>query len=236
MKIYYDPRLGSVYDLIMYTDTLVSVQENFSDTFDYRPNAKLPADFRKLEEEEVKKYTGTLDELTIEDELNFVAVFPCEPESDQTLNFSPFNSLSQISVLNASVDYANSPSITIDKASGLKLGLHLDTWDDHDVQSRWKSRNRVVVNRGPGDRYVFLVLVPIEEMAELAESPSNLHPCEVADRYIERAGSRIPCLRIWQKPNVAYVGCTERLVHDACVRPHHERAESRHYLGHFVKV
>ena len=236
MKIYYDQRLGSVHDLIVYTDTLVSVQENFSDTDDYRPNAKLPADFRTLEEDEVKKYTGTLDELTIEDELNFVAIFPCEPESDHTLNFSPFNSLSQISVLNASVDYANSPSITIDKSSGLKLGLHLDTWDDHDVQSRWKSRNRVVVNRGPGDRYVFLVLVPIEEMAELVESPSNLHPCEVADRYIERAGSCIPCLRIWQRPNVAYVGCTERLVHDACVRPHHERAESRHYLGHFVKV
>ncbi|MXZ56032.1 MAG: hypothetical protein F4Z14_07665 [Gammaproteobacteria bacterium] len=220
----------------MYSDTLVSVQENFSDSVDYRSNAKLPTDFRKLEEDELKKYTGTLDELTIEDELNFVAIFPCEPESDQTLNFSPFNSLSRISVLNASVDYANSPSITIDKTSGLKLGLHLDTWDDHDVQSRWKSRNRVVVNRGPGDRYVFLVLIPVEEMAELVESPSDLHPCEVADRYIERAGSRIPCLRIWQRPNVAYVGCTERLVHDACVRPHHERAETRHYLGHFVKV
>ena len=236
MKVYYDPRLGSVHDLITYSDTIVSVQDNFSDNVNYRPNAKLPSNFRKLEEVEVQKYTGTLDDLSLDDEINFVAIFPCEPKSDETLNFSPFTSLSQISVLNTSVDYPSSPSITVDKTTGLKLGLHLDTWDDHDVQSRWKSRNRIVVNRGPGDRYVFLVLVPIEEMAEFVDSPSNLHPCEVADVYIKHTESRIPCLRIWQQPNVAYVGCTERLVHDACVHPNHEKAESRHYLGHFVKV
>ncbi|MCY3541421.1 MAG: hypothetical protein OXH31_05890 [Gammaproteobacteria bacterium] len=235
MKIFFDSRLGSVHDLIAFSDTLVPVGEQFSSSDDYRPLAKLPVDFRKLNKSEVKKYTGTLDELSIEHELNFVAIFPCNPDSDRTLDFSPFISLSPISVLNASVDYANSPSITVDRTTGYRLGLHLDTWDDHDIQSRWKSRNRIVVNRGPGDRYVFLVLVPIEEMAEHVDSSSDLHPCEVADRYIGRAGSRIPCLRIWQQPNVAYVGCTERLVHDACVRPHHEKAESRHYLGHFIK-
>lgn len=235
MKIYFDPRLGPVDDLIAFSDTLVSVNENFSSTENYRPNAKLPVDFRQLDKFEIQKYTGTLDELSLEDELNFVAIFPCEPECDRTLDFTPFMSLSPVSVLNASVDSANSPSITVDRTSGLKLGLHLDTWDDHDVHSRWKSRNRIVVNRGPGDRYVYLVPVPVEVMVRSIESSNDLHPCEVADRYIRYRENHTPCLRIYQQPNVAYVGCTERLVHDACVSPQHEKAESRHYLGHFVK-
>ena len=140
MKIYFDPRLGPVHDLIAFSDTLVSVRESFSSAENYRPNARLPVDFRQLDEFEIQKFTGTLDELSLEDELNFVAIFPCEPECDRTLNFNPFMSLSPINVLNASVDSANSPSITVDRATGLKLGLHLDTWDDHDVHSRWKSR------------------------------------------------------------------------------------------------
>ena len=223
--------------MIAFSDTLVTVRENFSNAGEYRPNAKLPVAFRNLDDVEIDKYTGSLDKLSLDDELNFVAIFPCEPKSDKSLDFTPFMSLSQISVLDASVDYANSPSITVNRATGMKLGLHLDTWDDHDIYSRWKSRNRIVVNRGPADRYVYLVLVPVEEMAGCVESPSDLHPCEVADRYIGDKASSTPCVRIWQRPNVAYVGCTERFVHDACVCRHHDndKAESRHYLGHFVK-
>lgn len=235
MNVYFDPRLGPVDELMTFSDTLVTVQEAFENTGDYRPNAKLPVDFRKLDEHEINKYTGTLDELSLVDVLNFVAIFPCDLHVEQSLDFAPFISLSPITVLNPSVDYANSPSITVDRTTGLRLGLHLDTWDEHDVHSRWKSRNRIVVNRGPGDRYVYLVLVPVEDMVQEVESSDHLHPCEVADRYIRRAESRTPCLRIRQQPNVAYVGCTERLVHDARVCPNHDHAESYHYLGHFVK-
>ena len=110
------------------------------------------------------------------------------------------------------------PSITVDRVSGWRLGLHLDSWDGLDVSSRWKSRNRVVVNRGPGERYLYIVPVPIEEMAERVESSERLHPGEVADTYI-RNTRRTPCLRMLQPANVAYVCCTERLVHDACVSP-----------------
>ena len=235
MKIFLDPRLGSAQELIAYSDSLVSVHEKFSNAEDYRPNAKLPIDFRELDEREVNQYTGSLDELSLDDELNFAAIFPCDPQSDQTLDFSPFVSLSPINVLNPSVDHANSPSITLDRVSGFKLGLHLDTWDEHDIDSRWKSRNRIVVNRGPANRYVYLVMVPIEEMARSIGPLKDIHPCEVADTYLERAESPTPTLRLLQRPDVAYVVSTERIVHDASVCPRHDQAESRHYLGHFVK-
>ncbi|MDE0455581.1 MAG: hypothetical protein OXJ63_09775 [Gammaproteobacteria bacterium] len=234
MKIYLDRRLGDVHDLISFSETLVCVQEYYPDAVDYRPEARLPVDFRKLDEFEVNKYTASLDELSIEDELDFVAIFPCDQQSEQALDFSPFLSLSPVAALDPSIDDGDRPSITVDRVSGLRLGLHLDSWDGLEVSSRWKSRNRIVVNRGPADRYVYLVPVPIEEMAESVASPEDLHPGEVADAYVRNTG-RAPCLRMLQPANVAYVCCTERLVHDACVRAGGIRAESRHYLGHFVR-
>ncbi|MCY3604629.1 MAG: hypothetical protein OXH45_02600 [Gammaproteobacteria bacterium] len=234
MKIYLDHRLGDVHELISFSETLVCAQEHYPDTVDYRPDARLPVDFRRLGEFEVNRYTASLDELSIDHELDFVAVFPCDLKSERALDFSPFLSLSPVAALDPSIDDANHPSITVDRVSGLRLGLHLDSWDGLEMSSRWKSRNRIVVNRGPADRYVYLVPVPIEEMAESLESAEGLHPGEVADTYI-RNTRQAPCLRMLQSANVAYVCCTERLVHDACVSEGGTRAESRHYLGHFVR-
>ena len=234
MKLYFDTRLGDVHDLISFSETLVAVQEFYPDAVDYRPNATLPVDFRRMNEFETGKYTASLDDLSIEDELDFVAIFHCDLIAEEALDFSPFLSLSPVAELDPSIDYGNRPSITVDRVSGWRLGLHLDSWDGLDVSSRWKSRNRIVVNRGPGDRYLYVVPVSIEEMAQRVAPAERLHPGEVADTYI-RNTQRTPCLRMLQPANVAYVCCTERLVHDACVSPGSVRAESRHYLGHFVK-
>ena len=223
-----------MHDLISFSERLVAVQEFYPDAVDYRPDARLPVDFRRMNEFEAGKYTASLDDLSIEDELDFVAIFHCGLKSEEALDFSPFLSLSPVAELDPSIDYGDRPSITVDRVSGRRLGLHLDSWDGLDVSSRWKSRNRIVVNRGPGERYLYVVPVPIEEMAERAALPESLHPGEVADTYI-RNTPRTPCLRILQPANVAYVCCTERLVHDACVSPGNVRAESRHYLGHFVR-
>ena len=234
MKIYLDTRLGDVHDLVSLSETLVAVQEFYPDAVDYRPDARLPVDFRRMNEVEAGKYTASLDDLSIEDELDFVAIFPCDLKSEEALDFSPFLSLSPVAELDPSIDDGNSPSITVDRVSGRRLGLHLDSWDGLDVSSRWKSRNRIVVNRGPGDRYLYVVPAPVEEMAQRVASSERLHPGAVADTYI-RNTRRTPCLRIFQPAYVAYVCCTERLVHDACVSPGNAQAESRHYLGHFVK-
>ena len=170
MKIYLDRRLGNVHDLVAFSETLVCAQEFYPDAVDYRPDARLPVDFRRLDESGVARYTASLDELSIDDELDFVAIFPCGLKSERALDFSPFLSLSPVAELDPSIDDGNSPSITVDRESGRRLGLHLDSWDGLEVSSRWKSRNRIVVNRGPAYRYVYLVPVPVEEMAESVAS------------------------------------------------------------------
>ena len=234
MRVYFDRRLGSVHDLVSVSDTLAFVHETYPDAVGYRPHARLPTGFRTLDESEVRRFTAHVDELALEDELNFVAMFPCDLKSESELDFAPFLSLSPVVRLDPSIDQESHPSITVDRESGLRLGLHLDSWDGLDLSSRWKSRNRVVVNRGPGDRYLYVVPVPIEAMAACVASAERLHPCEIADTYI-RNSRHIPCLRLSQPANVGYVCCTERLVHDACLSPGGGRAESCHYLGHFVR-
>ena len=58
MRIYIDRRLGDVHDVISLSETLVFVQEAYPDAVDYRPGARLPVDFRRLDESEVDKYTA----------------------------------------------------------------------------------------------------------------------------------------------------------------------------------
>lgn len=169
--------MRNVHDVVSLNETLVFVKEAYPDAANYRPGARLPVDFRRLD------------------------------ESESAPDFTPFLSLSPVLALDASIDRWNCPSITVDRRSGLRLGLHLDSWDDLDVSSRWKSRNRMVVNRGPGDRYGYVVAVPVEDMAGHVGSPERLHPCEVADTYI-RSARGIPCSRLHQPANVAYVCCT----------------------------
>lgn len=241
MKIFYDPGLGGVHDLVSFSDTVVPVRDACPQAVGYRTSARLPVDFRLLNGSEVEEFTAPMDQLTIDDELDFVAVFRCDLGSESELDFAPFLSLSPVVELDPSADYGDSPSITVDRGTGLRLGLHLDNWDGLELAQRWKSRNRVVVNRGPGERHLYVVPVSIEEMAESVHSADRLHPCEVADTYLRglrdlRNSHRIPCLRLRQPPNVGYVCCTERVVHDACVGPGGMRAESRHYLGHFVRA
>ena len=234
MKIFLDPKLHGMRDLVSLSDTVVPVRKAYPEASGYRAGAKLPVDFRTLDGAEVEGFTAPFDELTIDRELDFIAVFRCDLRSEMERDFTPFLSLSPVVELDPSVDHDDSPSITVDRQSGLRLGLHLDDWDGLTLTERWKSRNRIVVNRGPGDRFLYVVPTAIEQMSTTVSSANRLHPCEVADAYL-RNGDHIPCLRLRQPPNVAYVCCTERVVHDACVSPGGERSESRHYLGHFVR-
>lgn len=234
MQVYIDNRLGDANGLVSFTDTIVVARDAYPDCADYRPDARLPVGFRELDEQQLEKYTAPLEELTIESELDFIAVFRPDPETDDQSDFSPFFSLSPVVALPPSVDEENRPSITVDPESGLRMGLHLDTWDELDLAARWKSRNRIVVNKGPATRYVYVIPVPIEAMATCLASTDGIHPCEIADRYMA-ANPNVPCLRIRQSTDVAYVCCTERLVHDACKGQNGRMTESRHYLGHFVK-
>ena len=123
MRIYVDRRLGDVDDVISFSETLVSAQEFYPDAVDYRPDAKLPVDFRGLNGCEAEKYIASLDALTIEDELDFVAIFLCDLNSERELDFTPFLSLSPVVALEPSIDHGACPSITVDRRSGSEAGV-----------------------------------------------------------------------------------------------------------------
>lgn len=99
---------------------------------------------------------------------------------------------------------------------GQFIGLHLDNWDCRSVASRRTSRNRLVVNLGPGRRQ--LVFVPsseeiLEEIADEHLSREWIPGTNDVRTFVSRR-SGIPALMVEFLPGDFYIAPTEVLIHD----------------------
>ncbi|MDH6705417.1 hypothetical protein P3T27_002127 [Kitasatospora sp. MAA19] len=105
---------------------------------------------------------------------------------------------------------------TVDPENGgLRIGLHLDNWDQQTCADRLDSRRRLTVNLGPLSRYL---LVGEFDAVTICR---KLYPTDFAERYPHTddvsafvARGSMECLRIRIDPGEGYVAPTELLVHD----------------------
>ena|GEM_PF-5345304 len=121
---------------------------------------------------------------------------------------------------------------SINLASGLHVGLHVDSFDGAALIDRATSRRRFALNLGPGARYLLVAQTSLEAMAELAgwevaEPPSSR---KVSATMIEL---RVPCLRIEMRPGDAYLVATEYVVHDGSSIGQTLASNTAHWLGHW---
>jgi hypothetical protein len=114
---------------------------------------------------------------------------------------------------------ANLKTVTINHDIGRYNGLHVDNWDDSDLDSRHLATNRICVNIGQDDRYfLFLPLLLMDIASALAEEmgPDWEAPGRytvVGRQFMERFPN-VPVVRCRLAPGEAYVAPTENLVHD----------------------
>jgi hypothetical protein len=114
---------------------------------------------------------------------------------------------------------ANLKTVTINHAIGRYNGLHVDNWDQFDLDSLHLATNRLCVNIGQDDRYfLFLPLSLMDIASALSEEMGP--DWEVPPRYtvlgrqfMERFPD-MPVIRCRLAPGEAYVAPTESLVHD----------------------
>lgn len=114
---------------------------------------------------------------------------------------------------------ANLKTVTINRGIGRYNGLHVDNWDNLDLDSRHLATNRICINIGKDDRYfMFLPLslmdiasVLSEEMGPNWEAP---RPYSVIGRQFMERFPDIPTIRCRLAPGEAYIAPTENLVHD----------------------
>jgi hypothetical protein len=114
---------------------------------------------------------------------------------------------------------ANLKTVTFNDRIGRYNGLHVDSWDQLDLNSLHAAKNRVCVNIGQSDRYfLFLPLSLIDIAAVLAQEmgPDWQMPKQhtmIGRKFMERF-PEIPVVRCRLAPGEAYIAPTENLVHD----------------------
>ncbi|MFC5664450.1 hypothetical protein ACFP3U_15835 [Kitasatospora misakiensis] len=116
---------------------------------------------------------------------------------------------------------------------GLRIGLHLDNWDQQTCANRLDSRRRLMVNLGPAPRYLLIGEFDATWICR------ELYPGDHADRYPHTddvaefvARWSMECLRIRIDPGEGYVAPTEVLVHDGSTTGITGRSTAAFWLGH----
>lgn len=114
---------------------------------------------------------------------------------------------------------ANLRTVTFNRDIGRYNGLHVDNWDQLDLESRHLSTNRICINIGQQDRYFLFLPVSLMGMANALSEEIGAQ-WEVPGRYtligrqfMERF-PHVPVVRCRLGPGEAYIAPTENLVHD----------------------
>lgn len=117
-------------------------------------------------------------------------------------------------------------TVTIDSKTGLRTGLHVDSWSTLPLRSRAQARPRVCANFGWSNRYLLFVPLPVDQLvtgniamfaswarkrcgAELADALGTAF----SDRFLHEFPS-LPVARLCIRPGEAYIAPTENLIHD----------------------
>jgi hypothetical protein len=133
-------------------------------------------------------------------------------------------------VLGVHHDEAGQQTVTVDRDLGVRIGLHVDNWDHLPLARRKRSRNRLAVNLGPGDRELLIALVDI--FASLRHAPGDRVPGTDDGRLIARRASAQIC-RMRLPSGFGYIAPTECLVHDGSTEYASEGSSIISFLGSF---
>ena len=111
-------------------------------------------------------------------------------------------------------------TLTVNPATHARVGLHIDSWDEHDLElgRREYSPNRVCINLGSEDRFFVYLNTPIGQMYKAVKRKSKSSICDygpsaIATEFMRSFPSH-PVVRLRLRPGEAYVAPTENIVHD----------------------
>lgn len=122
-------------------------------------------------------------------------------------------------------------TVSYDHRIQRRVGLHLDTWDDANLDARALSRNVLLINLGRSDRYFLYVNVSLSAMGALLSdtiADANL----LAETFMRRLpGYSVVKVRV--APGEAYVAPVQGVIHDGCTDGSQHMDIHAVYLGSF---
>ncbi|MFB7355979.1 hypothetical protein [Streptomyces gardneri] len=125
------------------------------------------------------------------------------------------------------------PTTTHNYQDGRLIGLHLDNWDKLIYGQKPRGRRRLMLNLGPGTRYLILGALDAQTACRAA------HPEDYVRRYPHTddcrsyiaAGRPLHCFRIRLAPDEGYIAPTENLLHDGSTEGQNEPSAAAFWLG-----
>jgi len=128
-------------------------------------------------------------------------------------------------------------TVTIDRDVGKSIGLHVDSWDNLDLEQRGKSTNRICVNVGYGHRYFLFLPFSLMEIASILSKetdtgPASLLPSNLFERTFMDKFPHVPVVRCRLAPGDAYIAPTENLIHDGSSEGGHDMDVTFTIRGH----
>ncbi|WP_316520659.1 hypothetical protein [Kitasatospora brasiliensis] len=133
-------------------------------------------------------------------------------------------------------NHATSPAgdltVTVNPASGRRLGIHLDNWDRLPYAHRRLSRRRLCFNAGPGSRYLLVGDTDAPTICQRLSRDGPAHYPHTDDiRAYVHAGHPLRCLRLRLDPGEGYLAPTELLPHDGSTMDLPEPSTAAFWLG-----
>jgi len=236
IKIYVAPGCGELTDRIELSSGTRAAEIQATDEpvrgVSYEEGARLPRDpWRRPTEEEItglvmserpSKMATSVVILKLPDELrDDLQRIRSHPEFQKILgDFRTVCELGQpVHCIGPSRNPANLKTVTYNQDTRQYNGLHVDNWDQLDLESRHLATNRICVNIGQNDRYFLFLpfsLMDIaralsDEMGSDWEPPGR--PTVIGRQFMEKY-PEIPIVRCRLRPGEAYIAPTENLVHD----------------------
>ena len=112
----------------------------------------------------------------------------------------------------------NELTTTVDEKQGLgRVGLHIDSWEGGDFDTRDATMTRLCINLGPGDRYFLFVPLSLRHIALCL--PQDVGAACAADatpliNAFFQHYPDAPVMRLLVRPGCGYFADTDNMVHD----------------------
>lgn len=111
------------------------------------------------------------------------------------------------------VDPPASATVSVDPATGRRVGLHFDAWTDEDRPGAAADVWRLDVNFGPGDRHFVFVPFSIADVRVRLDPHGASGARRVGKAFLQRYPG-VPVCRVRLAPGIAYLAPVERVLHD----------------------
>jgi hypothetical protein len=151
---------------------------------------------------------------------------------DQASPFDPFAGRHPSVFLGHTDSPAGARTTTVDQSVDRRTGLHIDNWDKLPLATRTRSRRRLAVNFGPGDRYMVVATLDIDDLhaAHPIDAP---FPRTAHVREFMRDGGSLRCVRVRFEPGEGYIAPTELVPHDGSTLGIEQPSRIAFWLGHW---